>query len=102
MAKKPVKTATKVVESQRSKRLSKLETIEEVQKDIQTIYGEAKKINAKSDKALEQYTINSLTNNIAHFVAETKNISRLTKAQVEKFWHSAYTKLEGIIELSQY
>lgn len=90
----------KVKESERSKKLSTLETIEEVQKDIQLIFSNAKKtvIRIKDDDVAKQ--ANHILSGIQFNVNETKDISRMVYSQIMKFWHNAYSLNEQIINLS--
>lgn len=90
-----------VKESERSKKLSSMETEQELQRDIQSMYNEAKKVIAKNDKHENNSTMETLLRNIKHYVDETKDISRMKLHNVQDFWNSAYTQYEGIKNLSK-
>ena len=86
---------TNVKQSERSKRFEPLETPEEVQKDIQSMYTEAKKIVNGKPVAL-QPIINNLFYSMKKYVDETKDISKMEFFQVQDFWNNTYTHLEQI------
>jgi hypothetical protein len=90
----------KVTPSERSKRFAELETAEELQKDIQSMYTEAKKImNGKP--VVMQPVMDSLFYSMKKYVDETKNISQMETYQVQLFWDNMYTHLERIKELQK-
>ena len=95
---KTVSHKEKVQESARSKALSKLETSEELQKDIQRMYSEAKKIVDKNSDSPKKFLYKNALYSMEKPLKEVKgeNIDKMKPFQVEKFWNDAYTHLDRI------
>lgn len=90
-----------VKESDRSKRLSKLETPQEIQKDIQSMYNEAKKLsNKKIANETLRPEMNSILYSMKHYVDETQDVENMNVNQVSKFWNGAYSHLERLEEIA--
>lgn len=93
MAKSNVPT---VKESVRSKKLSTLETPEDLQKDIQEMYSEAKKAITKVKDKNKLHQKNHILQGIIKNVNDTKDITKMVYSQVVGFWHNTYSLLEMI------
>lgn len=95
---KKVSHKEKVQESARSKALSNLETSEELQKDIQRMYSEAKKIVDKNSDSPKAFIYKNVLYSMEKPLKEVKgdNIDKMKTFQVEKFWNDAYTHLDRV------
>lgn len=89
----------KVKPSERSKVLSKLETPEEVQKDIQRIYSDARKLAAAADKSAKRTIIDRNVQSIKRDVDDTASIKGMSIHQVSGYWQNAFTLLENVKKL---
>lgn len=90
----------KVVPSERAKKFRQLETPEDLQKDIQTMYSEAGRLVAKAkDKHPLMPLIKSQHEALKHYVSETKEMRHLTHNHLANFWNLAYSHYDKINDL---
>ena len=84
------------IESERSKKLYTLKSQEDLQKDIQSMYGEGQKIISSVKDVEIIPTLKHTLSAIHHNVSETKVLGTMNVEQVQTFWHNAYSNLESL------